>query len=183
VYTIDNLEEIIKSCDRCQLCKTKKNYVISDGNISSNIMIVGEAPGKTEDETGKVFVGPAGQLLDKMLGSIDLDRNKVYITNILKCHPPQNRNPLPIEQEACIEYLRWQFKIMKPKVVVLLGSVACKAMINKDFAITKQHGKPIDIKGTIFLPTFHPSYLLRDPSKKKLAWQDLLVLKEIISNF
>ena len=180
MYTINELNDIINSCELCPLHKTKKNYVIADGNIDSDIMIIGEAPGQREDETGKVFVGPAGILLDKMLKAINLDSTKVYITNICKCRPPRNRNPLPEERDACKEYLRWQFKIMKPKIVVLLGSVASKTILNNNFKITKEHGKIVEKNGILFLPTFHPSYLLYDPSKKKLAWQDLQKLEELI---
>lgn len=180
MYTIEELENYINHCQKCPLCKSRKNCVIGDGNIKSKIMLIGEAPGEQEDLSGKAFVGPAGKLLDKMLDAIGLDRNDVYITNILKCRPPRNRNPLPEEQKACMDFLRHQFVIMKPKYIVLLGSIASKAIIDKDFRITKQHGIPIKKGDIIFLPTFHPSALLRDPSKKPQAWQDLLVLKNLI---
>lgn len=180
MITEEELIKEIKNCSKCQLCSTKRNYVISGGNIKSAIMVIGEAPGGKEDETGNVFVGPAGQLLDKMLGSIGLDRTQVYITNVCKCRPPENRNPTDDEIKTCIGYLRTQFRIMRPKFVLLLGSVAGKTVLGKDFRITKSHGNEYNIKGTVFLPTFHPSALLRDPSKKRDAYNDLLNFKRII---
>jgi len=153
---------------------------VGDGNINSEIMLIGEGPGEKEDLQGKAFVGPSGKLLDKMLSAINLDRSKVYICNIVKCRPPKNRNPKPQEREACMDYLRRQFLIMKPKIVVLLGSVASKAIISPNFSIMAKHGKVVCKKGVYFLPTFHPSALLRDPSKKVLAWEDFKVLRELI---
>lgn len=179
--TIEELENVIKYCEKCELYKTRKNYVIGDGNIHSDIMLIGEAPGEQEDIQGKAFVGPSGKLLDKMLASIGLDRDKVYICNIMKCRPPRNRNPYAGEIESCMDYLRHQFMIMRPKIIVLLGSVACKAIISSDFSIMRNHGKVIDKKGVLFIPTFHPSALLRDPTKKALAWHDLQNLQEQIN--
>ncbi len=179
---LNELEIQIKNCKNCELWKSRINPVIGGGNINSNIMLVGEAPGAQEDIQGKVFVGPSGMLLDKMLTAIGLDRTKVYITNILKCRPPNNRNPLVGEKNACLEYLRQQFKIMRPSIIVLLGSVACKAILSQDFSIMRSHGKIIKKKGVIFIPTFHPSALLRDESKKPLAWHDLQVLQTLIQS-
>lgn len=177
---IDKLSKQIAGCKKCNLCKTRNNVVVGDGNIHSKIMLIGEAPGEQEDLTGNAFVGKAGQLLDKMLASIGLDRNNVYICNVVKCRPPENRNPLPDEQKVCMEYLREQFRIMKPQIVVLLGSVASKAILSPNFSITRQHGRKYERKGIEFLPTFHPSALLRNPSKKRLAWEDLKHLKYLI---
>jgi DNA polymerase len=182
LYTIEELEESINSCKRCALCETRTKCVVGGGNINSKVMLIGEAPGMQEDLSGKAFVGASGKLLDKMLESIGLDRNKVYICNIVKCRPPKNRNPSQSEVNACMDYLRYQFLIMKPKIIVLLGSVASKSIISKDFSIMKNHGKIIEKKGIFFLPTFHPSALLRDETKKALAWSDLLILQELIKN-
>lgn len=176
---INELEKLISNCRKCDLYKTRNNYVIGDGNINSDIMLIGEAPGKEEDKQGKAFVGPSGKLLDKILASIGLDRSKVYICNILKCRPPDNRNPHTEEQNACMDYLRHQFLIMRPKILILLGSIACKAIISPDFSIMRDHGKIIERKGVYILPTFHPSALLRDENKKILVWNDLKALNEI----
>ncbi|MDD4291503.1 MAG: uracil-DNA glycosylase [Clostridia bacterium] len=173
MYTIEQLTELIDNCTLCELHKGKTHYVVGDGNIKSKIMFIGEGPGEQEDVSGVPFVGKAGQLLDKMLASIDLDREKVYICNVVKCRPPKNRNPQPEEIAACINYLRWQFTIMKPKIIVLLGSVACQALLDPKFSITKRHGEIIQVKKTLFIPTYHPAALLRDPAKKKEAWEDL----------
>lgn len=180
--TINELVSQIKMCCKCELHQSRINVVVGGGNIHSNIMLIGEAPGAQEDKQGKVFVGPSGQLLDKMLSAIGLDRTKVYITNILKCRPPHNRNPLVQENNACMGYLREQFKIMRPKIIVLLGSIACKAIIAPDFSIMRHHGEIIERKGVFFVPTFHPSALLRDQSKKPLVWEDLKVLQRLITS-
>jgi len=126
---IEELTEIINNCKKCELCKTRTNCVVGDGNIKSKIMLIGEAPGEQEDLQGKAFVGKSGMLLNKMLESIGLDRTKIYICNILKCRPPKNRNPKPEEKRACMDYLREQFLIMRPKIILLLGSVACKTIL------------------------------------------------------
>ena len=178
---IEELTKIINHCTKCELCKTRTNCVVGDGNIQSKIMLIGEAPGEQEDLQGKAFVGRSGMLLNKMLESINLDRTKIYISNILKCRPPKNRNPKQEEEQACIDYLRAQFLIMRPKIILLLGSVACKAILSPDFSIMRQHGQAIEKKGVFFVPTFHPSALLRDPSKKQLAWNDLQVLKKLMN--
>lgn len=180
MITLEKLYASINACQRCGLHKTRINSVPGDGNINSKIMVIGEAPGEQEDLQGLPFVGKAGKLLDKMLLSIDLDRSNVYICNILKCRPPNNRNPENSEAEQCLDYLRHQFVIMRPKLIILLGSVACKQLIDQNFSIMKRHGEVIERKGVIFVPTFHPSALLRDENKKKLAWSDLKTAKKII---
>lgn len=177
---IKSLENMVKTCNKCDLCSTRTKVVVGDGNINSKIMLIGEGPGYQEDITGKAFVGPAGQLLDKMLASIGLDRSKVYICNIVKCRPPNNRNPKDSEVEACIDYLRMQYLIMKPKAVLLLGSIAAKNILDKDFSIVKEHGKERVLKGVIFMPTFHPSALLRREEWKKPAWEDLKRFRDIL---
>lgn len=178
--SIDELKTQIENCKKCGLYSSRNNYVIGGGDINSDIMIIGEAPGEQEDIQGKVFVGQSGYVLDELLASIGLDRTKVYICNILKCRPPRNRNPFPEEINACMDYLREQFKIMRPKIIILLGSIACKAIISPDFSIMRRHGEIIERKGVYFVCTFHPSALLRDPSKKPLAFKDLEGIKKLL---
>lgn len=178
--TMDEISQYVKACHRCPLANTRTNTVTGDGNPQAKIMLIGEGPGEQEDLQGRAFVGKAGQLLDKMLASIGLDRTTVYICNIVKCRPPHNRNPLPQEVDACIDYLRAQYLAVRPQLIILLGSVACKALLDEHFSITRQHGVPIERKGVTFLPTFHPAALLRDESKKALAWEDLKIAKKFI---
>lgn len=176
----EELEKYCNSCTRCQLCRTRTNVVIGDGNRKSKIMLVGEGPGRHEDLQGVPFVGAAGQLLDKMLLSISLTRNDVYIANIVKCRPPQNRDPLPEEQQACLDYLRCQYMLIHPKILVCLGRIAAKALIDPDFRITRQRGIWYDKKGCSVIATYHPSALLRDPAKKADAWKDLQLIRQKI---
>lgn len=176
----ETLKEYVLNCKKCELFKTRTNVVFGDGNINSNIMLIGEAPGEQEDLKGIPFVGKAGQLLDKMLASINLDRTKVYICNMLKCRPPKNRNPKEEEMQVCIDFLRRQFLIVKPKLIILLGSVASRFLLDETFSMNKSHGVVFERKGVLFVPTFHPSALLRDENKKKLSYSDLLKIKDII---
>lgn len=179
---MQELQKHIDVCEKCKLCKTRRNAVLGDGNPQAKIMLIGEGPGEQEDLQGRAFVGKAGQLLDKMLAAIGLDRTNVYICNIVKCRPPQNRNPDAEEISACMDYLRHQFVIMRPKLIILLGSVAEKAIIDESFSVMRAHGVPVIRGGTTFIPTFHPAALLRDESKKALAWKDLLVAKKFIDD-
>lgn len=175
-----NLEEIKKFCFNCRKCdlhKTRTNVVFGDGYENADIMFIGEGPGYNEDKTGIPFVGRAGKLLDKMLSAISLSRKDVYIANIVKCRPPNNRNPLKQESDICIDYLRWQVKLIKPKIIVCLGSVAAKNIIDPDFRITANRGLWVK-KGNIdIIATFHPAALLRDEKKKSPAWEDFKNLK------
>lgn len=170
---IAELEQLCHQCERCNLARTRKNVVFGQGNVNADVMLIGEGPGATEDQTGVPFVGKAGQLLDKMLGAIQLDRNQIYIANIVKCRPPNNRDPLPDEKNACINYLRHQVRLIKPKIIVCLGRVAATTIIDPKFKITRQHGNFIERKGYYMIATYHPAALLRDESKKKEAWNDL----------
>jgi len=151
---LEKVSRAITRCKKCDLCKNRHNAVVGAGNICSNIMIVGEGPGYNEDMTGNAFVGKAGQLLDKELAAIGLDRTKVYISNIVKCRPPNNRNPLPAEQDACMDYLRMQFMIQKPKLIILLGAVASKRLLNPDFRITKEHDRSARKRASYSFPPF-----------------------------
>ena len=149
----ETLEGACLNCRKCRLWETRTNVVIGVGNRNADIMFVGEGPGQQEDLQGEPFVGPAGKLLDKMLASIGLDREKVYIANIVKCRPPGNRDPHDDEQEACMNYLRYQLMLVKPKIIVCLGRIAATAIIDKDFKITRQHGQWTERKGYWFIAT------------------------------
>jgi DNA polymerase len=172
-YLVKELE----SCQRCPLSKTRTNVVIGSGNKSSDILIVGEGPGYNEDIKGEAFVGKAGQLLDKILHAVELSRDNVYITNIVKCRPPDNRDPLNEEKETCLPFLRKQFLLIKPRITLCLGRVAAQTLIEPDFKITKSHGEWYEKKGYLFIATYHPAALLRDPSKKKDTWEDMKKFK------
>ena len=152
--------------------------VFGVGNRNADILFVGEGPGEQEDLKGEPFVGPAGKLLDDMLSIIDLDREKCYIANIVKCRPPRNRDPLETEQDACIDYLRNQVALIKPKIIVCLGRIAATRLISPDFRITRQHGTWTERGGIWMTATFHPSALLRDLSKRPDAFDDLISVRE-----
>lgn len=173
----EQLEGACAACRRCGLCETRRNVVIGDGARESRILLIGEGPGEQEDLQGRAFVGPAGQLLDRMLACIGLDRGQVYIANVVKCRPPRNRDPLPEEQAACLPYLRAQVRLIRPQVIVCLGRVAAQTVIRPDFRITREHGQWVERKGYWLTATYHPSALLRDPSKKRDAYEDLKKLK------
>jgi DNA polymerase len=166
------LYEEIEACEKCRLCQTRNNVVPGEGNPRAKLMFIGEGPGQDEDRQGRPFVGRSGELLTRMIHAIGLERSEVYICNIVKCRPPQNRNPEPDEAAACLGYLRAQVALVRPRVVVLLGKVACQYTIREQVFITRDHGRWYEQKGVWFMPTFHPSYLLRDPAKKREAWED-----------
>ena len=182
----EELEKIKKACQSCQKCnlyKTRTNIVFSGGDPNSKLMLIGEAPGFYEDKEGKPFVGKAGKLLDKIFESVGLSRQDVYICNTLKCRPPDNRDPLPEEKEACREYLDAQIEILKPRIILICGRVALNSMLNTTSGITKVRGKWFDgPNGAKMMPIFHPSYLLRNDSREKgspkwLMWQDIQEIK------
>ena len=176
-----NLEQTCKDCTRCGLCETRNNVVFGVGNRSADVMFVGEGPGEQEDLQGEPFVGAAGHLLDDMMSIIDLDRENCYIANIVKCRPPRNRDPLETEQDACIGYLRNQVALIKPKVIVCLGRVAAKRLIDPEYRITRQHGTWVQ-KGNIWMTAiYHPSALLRDVSKRPETFEDLLCIRDKIT--
>ena len=178
--TWDELKSACESCEKCELCKTRTNCVFGVGNINADIMFVGEAPGQQEDLSGTPFVGRAGQLLDKFLYAIDIKREDVYIANILKCRPPQNRDPLPSEEEACIDYLREQVKLINPKVIVCLGRISAMKLIKPDFKITQEHGMWFKKGNYLMTAVYHPAALLRDPRKKEDMLRDMQKIKEKI---
>lgn len=172
------LENACKACTACQLCQNRTNPVFGVGKTDADILFVGEGPGEQEDLKGEPFVGPAGKLLDQMLSIIDLDRTNVYIANIVKCRPPGNRDPFDEEQDACISFLRNQFALIRPKVVVCLGRIAAKRMINPDYRITKEHGQWYCRNGIWMTAIYHPSALLRDVSKRPETFEDLLSIRD-----
>jgi len=175
------IKESIASCKNCGLCQGRKTTVPGEGNGNSpDILFVGEGPGAEEDAQGRPFVGKAGQLLDRMIEAMGYRREDVFITNVVKCRPPSNRKPLPEEMEMCLPYLRQQIKLIKPKVIVGLGASAMEGLLGKPVRISRIRGIWQEYEGIRLMPTFHPSYLLRDPSKKKSVWTDLkLVLAEL----
>ena len=174
----EELEESIKECNKCKLCAGRKNIVFGVGNKNADIMFIGEGPGADEDIQGEPFVGEAGQLMNKAFEALEIEREDIYIANIVKCRPPQNRNPEQDEVKACMDYLRNQVLLVKPKIIVLLGSVALKNILGEEYGITNSRGKWIEKKGIVYLPTFHPAALLRDESKKIDFWRDLKLVKE-----
>ena len=173
----DLLNEKIAECKNCGLCTYIHNKVPGQGNEHARLMLIGEGPGADEDMQGLAFVGAAGQLLTKMLSAIALTREEVYICNIVKCRPPQNRQPTPEEAAACMPYLRAQFALVQPKIVLLLGATAARGVLGDQVRITRDRGKWVERKGVWFMPTYHPAALLRDPDKKRDAWQDLKEVK------
>ena len=173
----DALYEECIHCQKCGLAETRTNVVFGEGDRDAEVMFIGEGPGEQEDRTGRPFVGRAGQLLADMLAMIDLKREKVFIGNMVKCRPPQNRDPLNIEQEACIGYLRNQVALLKPKIIVCLGRIAAMKLIKEDFKITREHGQWIEKAGVWMMAMYHPSALLRDPRKRPESFEDLKSLQ------
>lgn len=175
--TLDEINEEVKKCNKCVLCQNRTNTVFGVGDENADIMFIGEGPGADEDREGEPFVGKAGKLMNQAFQGLGIDRNKVYIANIVKCRPPNNRNPEKDEANACLNYLRNQVILIKPKIIVLLGSVALKNILGESYGITASRGKWIEKKGILYMPTFHPAALLRDESKKIDFWNDLELVK------
>jgi len=172
----DTWESLTAECGQCRACAladTRTHVVFGDGATDAEILLIGEGPGQHEDEQGVPFVGKAGRLLDDMLSMINLDRTKVYVANIVKCRPPQNRDPLNVEQDACIGWLRRQTALLRPKLIVCLGRIAAKAIIKEDFKITKEHGQWFERGGVQMTAIYHPSALLRDVNKRPDTFEDL----------
>ena len=176
----EELENSCKNCNKCKLAQGRNNVVIGCGNKNATLMLVGEGPGADEDAQGIPFVGKAGKLMNMAFAGIGINREEVYITNIVKCRPPMNRNPEKDEADACKEYLQTQIELIKPKIIVLLGSVALKNILGEEYGITKVRGQWVEKDGIKYLPTFHPAALLRDETKKIAFWKDLKVVKEEI---
>lgn len=177
MLTWDALEEECRSCRRCSLADTRTNVVFGVGSRNAEVLFIGEGPGEQEDLKGEPFVGKAGKLLDDMLSIIDLDRSRVYIANMVKCRPPQNRDPLNTEQEACIEYLRNQVALLRPKIIVCLGRISAMKIIGKEFKISKDHGKWFERNQVAIMALYHPAALLRDPRRRPETFEDLKALQ------
>ena len=176
----EELEEVVKQCRKCRLCENRKNVVFGVGNREADIMFIGEGPGADEDAQGEPFVGKAGKLMNMAFDMLGIKREEVYIANIVKCRPPNNRNPQDDEAENCLDYLRNQVILVKPKIIVLLGSVALKNVLGKEYGITASRGKWLERKGILYMPTWHPAALLRDENKKIEFWRDL---KEVVEKY
>ena len=181
MVTWNELEDACNACRKCSLHATRTNVVFGVGERAAEVLFVGEGPGESEDLKGEPFVGRAGVLLDNILKIIGLDRAKnIYIANIVKCRPPNNRDPLNTEREACLDWLRAQYVLIKPKIVVCLGRIAAAELIDRDFKITRDHGKWFDKDGVKFMALFHPAALLRDPNRRPETFVDLKELERAI---
>ena len=183
ITTEDRLAKLaaeVQRCRRCPLYRSRTHAVVSDGTPHAKLVFVGEAPGREEDLQGKPFVGAAGRLLTKMIEAIGMTREDVYICNVLKDRPPNNRTPLPEEIDACLPFLQEQLAIVRPQVICILGAVAAKALLGPHVAITKVRGCVCEYDGIPVIPTFHPAYLLRNPDAKKFAWADLKKVKKLL---
>ena len=180
----DNFEELKQNClncRKCGLCETRTNVVVGVGNPRAKVMFIGEGPGENEDLQGEPFVGRGGQLLDRMLAAVGLSRkHNIYIANMVKCRPPENRDPAPAEQEACIGFLREQTALLRPKIIVCLGRIAACRLIDPDFKVTRQHGEFFEKNGILFMGTFHPAALLRNPRQKPDGFADFVALRDKI---
>jgi uracil-DNA glycosylase len=177
-----DLQNEVAGCTKCGLCETRTRTVFGTGNKTADWMIIGEAPGQHEDEQGKPFVGKAGQLLTEMLRSVGLGRDDVFITNILKCRPPSNRDPKPDEAENCSDYLRRQRELVKPKIILAVGRIAAQTLLNTDAPLSKLRNRVHRLENTPVVVVYHPAYLLRSLLEKRKAWQDLLLAVRTINN-
>ena len=177
------LEKLVSTCVKCRLSKGRTQTVFGFGNPHADIMFVGEAPGRDEDLQGKPFVGRAGQLLTKIIQAMGFERSDVYIANILKCRPPNNRGPLPDEVETCTPYLLKQIELIKPKIIVALGSYAARFLLNTETPISKLRGEFFDFHGAKLIPTFHPAFLLRNPNMKRPVWEDMQKVLKYCKDF
>ncbi len=175
--TLDNVREELGDCQRCKLAATRTRLVFGAGNPDADLMFVGEAPGFEEDRQGLPFVGRAGGLLTKIIESIDMKREDVYICNVLKCRPPGNRNPEQEEVETCSPFLRQQIEVIQPKLVCCMGAFAAQTMLRTKVPISKLRGQFHDIDGIRYIATFHPAYLLRNPEKKREVWEDMKLIR------
>lgn len=174
------LKRACHDCVRCSLAETRNNVVFGIGPETSPIMFVGEGPGQQEDLQGEPFVGPAGHLLDDMLSIIDLSRQNCYITNIVKCRPPQNRDPFQSERDACLPILRHQYRLLRPKILICLGRIAASTLIHEEYRISREHGQWVQKQDVWMTAIYHPSALLRDPERRPEAFRDLLSIREKI---
>jgi len=170
---LDDFRQIVITCEKCRLAKSRTQVVFGVGNPNADLMFIGEAPGRDEDIQGEPFVGRAGQLLTDIIKAMKLTRDDVYIANVVKCRPPENRNPEQDELDACRPHIKRQIEIIQPRVIVTLGRFALQSLTEKGFAISDVRGKWLDYNGIRVMPTYHPAYLLRTPSAKKEVWEDM----------
>jgi DNA polymerase len=173
VQTLDEIRRELGDCRRCKLHRTRRTIVFGEGNETAKLMFIGEGPGYDEDAQGRPFVGKAGQLLTKIIQSIHLEREEVYITNIIKCRPPQNRNPEPDEIQSCHPFLQKQIQSIRPKMICALGTFAAQTLLSTNAKITALRGRFFDLGGIKVLPTYHPAFLLRNPERKREVWEDM----------
>jgi DNA polymerase len=180
----EGLRDEIKSCQKCELCRTRKNPVFGEGDENARILFVGEAPGRVEDEKGMPFVGHSGKLLDRMLAAVGLNRNEgIFITNIIKCRPPNNMDPVEEQQKACSVYLKRQIELIDPKIIICLGRIAAYNLLGPEYRVTKDHGRIQERDGVYVMGMFHPAALLRSNQYKEEAFKDFLILKEFLKRF
>jgi DNA polymerase len=176
--TLEGIRKELGDCKRCKLHRTRRTIVFGEGNKKAKLMFIGEGPGYDEDVQGRPFVGKAGQLLTKIIQSIHLEREEVYIANIIKCRPPQNRNPEPDEIGSCSPFLMRQIQAIQPKIICALGTFAAQTLLQTDAKITSLRGRSFDLRGIKVLPTYHPAFLLRNPDKKREVWEDMKQIAE-----
>ena len=182
IITLEEVRKELGDCKRCKLHRTRQTIVFGEGNEKATLMLIGEGPGYDEDVQGRPFVGKAGQLLTKILQSINLPREEVYIANIIKCRPPQNRNPEPDEIESCHPFLMKQIKVIQPKIICALGTFSAQTLLKTDVKISALRGKFYDLEGIKVIPTYHPAFLLRNPERKREVWEDMKKIVELISS-
>ena len=180
MITLEDVRKELGDCKRCKLHRGRKTIVFGEGNEKATLMLIGEGPGYDEDVQGRPFVGRAGQLLTKILQSINLPREEVYIANIIKCRPPQNRNPEPDEIQSCHPFLMKQISVIQPKIICALGTFSTQTLLKTDAKITALRGKLYDLEGIKVIPTYHPAFLLRNPERKREVWEDMKKIVELI---
>jgi len=177
--TLADVRKELGDCKRCKLHRTRKTIVFGEGNEKATLMFIGEGPGYDEDVQGRPFVGKAGQLLTKIIESVHLSREEVYIANIIKCRPPQNRNPEPDEIGSCNPFLMKQIRVIQPKIICALGTFSAQTLLKTDTKITALRGKLYDLEGIKVIPTYHPAFLLRNPERKREVWEDMKKIAEL----
>jgi uracil-DNA glycosylase family 4 len=182
ILTLAEVREELGDCKRCKLHRTRRTIVFGEGNEKATLMFIGEGPGYDEDVQGKPFVGRAGQLLTKIIESINLSREEVYIANIIKCRPPQNRNPEPDEIQSCNPFLRKQINAIQPKIICALGTFSAQTLLKTNTKITALRGKLYDLEGIKVIPTYHPAFLLRNPERKREVWEDMKKIDQWLNN-
>ena len=181
VFTLAEVREELGDCKRCKLHRTRRSIVFGEGNEKAALMFIGEGPGYEEDVQGRPFVGRAGQLLTRIIESIHLSREEVYIANIIKCRPPQNRNPEPDEIQSCNPFLTKQIHAIQPKIICALGTFSAQTLLKTDTKITALRGKFYDLEGIKVIPTYHPAFLLRNPERKREVWEDMKKIDEYLN--